>query len=286
MCQIRAKIHTYCHDICRRLRGLLIVLINLLTCSMKGRGEWLKFWMVSPTGPCSVKGFKCMDCIKKSWDIVRWFREMPVEHYRHAEECQAWIYIYNGRHTLSKPRKIFTHTHSSLVSFSSRILSSFSESCSSQWSSSTKASTHCRKEVMNTYICLELVMHILSFFHVIKHQIWQGPPHLHIKYKLNYRPITCLNLDSSPHFFSLWWGVFLIRGEQCHSPAKYWYLPWLQLPLQAPPHHGMLVYVHLAALDRNGVTCCRLRWASAWPGWWHVWDSSCSWVTKPGKFVD
>ena len=60
----------------------------------------------------------------------------------------------------------------------------------------------------------------------------------------------------------------------------------VQLPLQAPPHHRMSVYVHLAALDWNGVTCCRSRWASAWPGWWHVQDSCCLWVTKPCKFVD
>src|SRR5271155_2786608 len=51
--------------------------------------------------------------------------KMPVEHYRHAEEHQALIYTYNGRHTLSKPSKIFTRTHSSRVSFSSRILSRF-----------------------------------------------------------------------------------------------------------------------------------------------------------------
>jgi hypothetical protein len=72
--------------------------------------------------------------------------KMPVERYQHAEECQALIYIYNGRRTLSKPRKIFTCTHSSLVSFSSCILSRFAELCSSQRSSSTKASTHCGKK--------------------------------------------------------------------------------------------------------------------------------------------
>ena len=43
-----------------------------LTCSMKGEGKGLKFWMASPTEPCSVKGFQCRNCTMKSRDIVRW----------------------------------------------------------------------------------------------------------------------------------------------------------------------------------------------------------------------
>ena len=211
-----------------------------------------------------------------------------VEHCQHAEECQASIYTYNGRHTLSKPRKIFMHTHSSLISFSSHILSHLmAESCFSQQSSLTKASMHCREEVRDTDLHLELVMHILFSFCTIKHQICWWPLLFHIEYKLNYRPVIYLILNGFPHFFLLQSGVFLIRGKRHqHSQSKYQYLPWLQLPLPAPPHHGMSVYVHLAALDWNGVTCCMLRWAFALPGWWHVQDSCCLWVTELSKLVD
>ena len=166
-----------------------------------------------------------------------------------------------------------TRTHSSLVSFSSRILSRFTKSSSSQRSSSTKTSTHCGKEVMNIDLFLQLVTHILFSFCTIKH-------------KLNLRLNIYLNLNCFPHIFSLWRGAFLISGERCYSQAKYWHLPWLQLPLPAPPHHGRSVYVRLAVLDRNGATCCRSRWAFVLPGWWHVRDSCCLWVTELGKFVD
>jgi len=68
----RANIHTHEHDVCRGLCSFLVVLVNLLTCSTKVRGKWLIFWMVSTTGPCSVKGFKHWNGQMKSWNTVRW----------------------------------------------------------------------------------------------------------------------------------------------------------------------------------------------------------------------
>lgn len=124
--------------------------------------------------------------------------------------CFDIYYKYNDRRTLSKPRKVFTRNHSSLVSFSSRTLSRFAESFSSQRSSSTKESMHCRKEVMNMDVHLKLITHILFSFCTIKHQICWWPPHLHIEYKLKWRSVICHNLNGSPHFFSLWWGAFLL----------------------------------------------------------------------------
>ena len=54
--------------------------------------------------------------------------------------------MQKSRHTFNKPRKRCTRSHSSLVSFSSRILSRFAESVSSHRSSSTNWSTHCKKK--------------------------------------------------------------------------------------------------------------------------------------------
>ena len=67
-----AKIHTHGHDVHRGQCSFLVVLIDLLICSMKGRGKRLIFWTVSMTEPCSVKGFKCQNGQMKSWNIVRW----------------------------------------------------------------------------------------------------------------------------------------------------------------------------------------------------------------------
>jgi len=129
----------------------------------------------------------------------------------------ALVCGWNRRHTLSNPRKVLTRDHSSLVSFSSRILSRFEESCSSQRSSSTKASTHYKnpkKQNININPRLGLATHLFLSFGAIKHEICRRPPYLHIQYKLNRGRVICLDLNRSPHFFSLWWWAFLIRNER------------------------------------------------------------------------
>lgn len=72
-----------------------------------------------------------------------------AEHCRRAvieSECDRWI-VTLLKCTLKRPRNVLTRPHSSPLSLSSCILSRFSESASSQRSSSTKLSTHCRDVV-------------------------------------------------------------------------------------------------------------------------------------------
>lgn len=161
------KIHTHQHDVCRRLHSFLIVLINLLICSMKGRGKQPVFWTVSTTGPCPVKGLKCQNAQMKGWNILRW--ECLLSIIGVLRSCQSLIWRQNRRCTLSNPRKVFTCNYSSLVSLSSCILSCFAESCSSQRSSSMKASTHYGNQIMNVNLHIECAMYILFSFSTIKH---------------------------------------------------------------------------------------------------------------------
>src|SRR5258708_40045926 len=71
----------------------------------------------------------------------------------------------SGRCTLSKHRKTSARAHSSLVSFSSRILSRFAESWSSHRSSSTNASTHCIDKERTWFFDRICYAHLFSFQH-------------------------------------------------------------------------------------------------------------------------
>ena len=68
--EIKKKIHTHRHDIRRGICSFLMVLVDFLTCSMKGRSKRLIFWMVGTTRPCPVKGFERRNRQMKGWNIV------------------------------------------------------------------------------------------------------------------------------------------------------------------------------------------------------------------------
>ena len=97
---------------------------------LDGQHDW--------TMPC--KGLRVRECLDE--ELGHSQMRTPVERYPHAKKRQPLTCRRKRRCTLSNPRKVLTRDHSSLVSLSSRILSRFAESCSSQRSSSTKASTH------------------------------------------------------------------------------------------------------------------------------------------------
>jgi len=173
------------------------------------------------------------------------------------------------------------------VSLSSHILSCFAESCSSQWSSSTKVSMHYEKQ-----------MRIWIFVGKLQHTFFFLSTRSSIKYVDDHRTFISRMSWTGRLLFALIWMVLHISfrldderswpwvSDDISSRMEYRYIPWPQLPIPALPHHVMLVYVRLAALDRNGVTCYRSRWVPASPGWWHVQDSCCLWVTECGMFMD
>ncbi len=61
---------------------------------------------------------------------------------------------------------------------------------------------------------IELAMHILFLFGVIKHQICWWPPHSHVKYELYWRTLVPLHLDFSPYFLLLWWWAFVTGTKE------------------------------------------------------------------------
>jgi hypothetical protein len=112
------------------------------------------------TMPC--KGLQALGLRDEESEHCRMKR--LVGRYRHAEERQTSICRRKSKRTLSKPRKVLTRTHSSLVSLSSRILSRLVESCSSHRSSSTKVSMHCKKRIINTNLSFGIHYAHLFFF--------------------------------------------------------------------------------------------------------------------------
>ncbi len=150
---------------------------------MKGRGKWLIFWTDCMTRPSPIKGFKCWYCIMKSWNVLRQKCMLCIVSMLKHARCQHICEVAeSGRCTLSKCRKTSAHAHSSLVSFSSHILSCFAELCSSHWSSSTNASTHCIDKEWTWFFDRIYYTHLFSFQHdqalstlkttALSYQVW------------------------------------------------------------------------------------------------------------------
>ena len=152
-----------------------------------------------------------------------------------------------------------TRPHSSLLSLSWPILSRFVVSCSSQRSSSTKLSTHCKELLSMRNKSMYLPPHLFSAFCAVKHHICWWPSYLHVKKKLEWPWDVGPCLNSPPDFFAFWWGTFLMNNQ--HPSQQSW---WIRLTLTTmahinPPYHDMWKHVHQDSLNQSAVVCCKFQ---------------------------
>jgi hypothetical protein len=178
---------------------------------MEGRGKWSAFFALSASRPRPVKSFKSRD------------REMECRHIvrRKCLLCIVGMLIsLSGidiqktrlKCTLSKPRNVSTRSHSSLVSFSSRSLSRFAKSCSSQRSSSTKASTYCEIQIMFRDPLLMICYAPLFFFR-----------HDQASYRLMTIVPSCqvsVGLALTPHLLSFVWFSTSLSALLMNVPER------------------------------------------------------------------
>jgi hypothetical protein len=100
----------------------------------------------------------------KGWDVVGWKGLLSIIGVLRTWSIRLQYIDEKSKHTLSKPRKVLTHTHSLLVSLSSQILSRLVESCLSHRSSSMKVAIHCGKQLINIIHSYDGIWYTHLFF--------------------------------------------------------------------------------------------------------------------------